>query len=251
MTSGSVIVPSPLFGEVVELTERRPDVDVGVHLTLTSESASFRWEPLTDGKGLRDPDGFFWRRTVDVRRHAPVGSVERELRAQVEHAMRAGLTISHLDHHMGVALAPEFLAATVGVAREMGITLLLPIDLGAYYEAVRLSATPPEILDLRAELVADELVIGEHFAMGYAERDRPCREVYEEIFDAAQPGVTFLSLHCSNPGDIAEVHPGSADWRVSEYELFGDPDFATWVDGSGVQLGSVRSLVRRPATGDR
>src|SRR5437867_3795313 len=36
------------------------DMDLGVHLTLTSEWRTPRWRPLTGGPSLRDPHGYFW-----------------------------------------------------------------------------------------------------------------------------------------------------------------------------------------------
>lgn len=239
VTSGSVIVPTPHFPDVVELVARRPELDVGVHLALTSESVSHRWSAITGGAGLRDADGFMWAKTARVRAEASLRAVAAELRAQVDTALAAGLAVSHLDHHMGAALAPEYLEVTVGLAVEYGIPVLLPGDLGTYYADVGIDAAAPGVAGIRADLARKGLLVADHFSMGYNDRHRPCREVYEERITGAQPGVTFLSLHCSAPGDIAEVHPDSADWRVAEYELFGDPDFSAWVGRQAVAIRST------------
>ena len=49
-----------------------------------------------------------WSRVADVRRHAHPDAVEAEWRAQVERALAAGLDVTHVDAHMGAALAPEW-----------------------------------------------------------------------------------------------------------------------------------------------
>jgi predicted glycoside hydrolase/deacetylase ChbG (UPF0249 family) len=53
VTSGSVMVPCPRFPEIAALARQRPDLDLGVHLTLTAEFPGFRWRPLTAGEAER------------------------------------------------------------------------------------------------------------------------------------------------------------------------------------------------------
>ena len=43
-----VIVPGPWFPEAVSLLRENPDIDVGVHLALTSEWDNVKWRPLSD-----------------------------------------------------------------------------------------------------------------------------------------------------------------------------------------------------------
>ena len=62
ITSGSVMVPCPWFAELAALARDDPSLDVGVHLTLTSEMKGYRWRPLTRppaSAGVTDADGFF------------------------------------------------------------------------------------------------------------------------------------------------------------------------------------------------
>ena len=62
-TSGSVMVPCPWFDETAAIARSRPDLDLGVHLTLNAEFGKYRWRPLTgvSDNGLTDQDGFMWR----------------------------------------------------------------------------------------------------------------------------------------------------------------------------------------------
>src|SRR5690349_18799954 len=62
-TSGSVMVPCPWFPEIAKIARRKPDLDLGVHLTLNAEFGSYRWRPLTgvSDNGLTDADGYMWR----------------------------------------------------------------------------------------------------------------------------------------------------------------------------------------------
>src|SRR5437764_13496320 len=61
VTCGSVMVPCPWFREIAEAAAAEPALDLGIHLTLTSEWRHYRWRPLTTvsrASGLIDHDGF-------------------------------------------------------------------------------------------------------------------------------------------------------------------------------------------------
>ena len=46
-TCGSVMVPGPWFREIAEAACADPALDLGVHLTLTSEWSACRWAPIS------------------------------------------------------------------------------------------------------------------------------------------------------------------------------------------------------------
>lgn len=238
VTSGSVIVPAPWFPDVARMAS--PALDIGVHLALTSESKAFRWRPLSTtsaASGLLDEDGYLWSDTPSVRFHAHPDAVEGELRAQLDTALAAGISVTHLDHHMGAALAPEFVAITARLARDYGLPVLFPRDLPGYVGVLNMGEVDLEVLaSVRLELAGQGLAVGERFLMGLAYQDEACRSVYERFFTQLGPGVTFLSLHCSAPGEIEHIHPDDFAWRVAEYELFADGDFANWVAELDVAL---------------
>ena len=74
----------------------------------------------------------------------------------------------------------------------------------------------------------------DRFAMGLALQHQPCEQAWRQLVEQAGPGVTYLSLHCSAPGEVEHLHPGDAAFRIAEYELFQDPSFLAWVAGQKV-----------------
>ena len=42
-----ILAPSPWFPEAVKMLKENPGIDVGIHLTLTSEWENVKWRPLT------------------------------------------------------------------------------------------------------------------------------------------------------------------------------------------------------------
>jgi predicted glycoside hydrolase/deacetylase ChbG (UPF0249 family) len=100
--SVEVIVPGPWFFEAAKMLKQNPGIDVGVHLTLTSEWDGIKWGPITPSPSLTDADGNFLPKTEDwSNKNYKMAEVEAELRKQIELAMREIPKVTHLSSHMG------------------------------------------------------------------------------------------------------------------------------------------------------
>ena len=126
--SASVMVPCPWFPEAAKILQDNPQVSVGIHLTLNSEWADYRWGPLlgaTTVPSLVDENGYFFHTAAELFEHGmDIGEVESELRAQIEQALRAGLDVDYLDYHMLTAIStPELRAVVEKLAQEFGVGL--------------------------------------------------------------------------------------------------------------------------------
>jgi len=124
--SVSVMFPTPWYQETVEILKRYPAVSVGIHLTLNSEWKHYRWGPVlgrTAVPTLVDSDGYFFSSTDALYQNkADPREIEKELRAQIERALRSGLKIDYVDYHMGTATShPEWRDVTERLAREFGL----------------------------------------------------------------------------------------------------------------------------------
>ena len=124
--SASVIFPGPWYQETVEILKRHPTVSVGIHLTLNSEWKNYRWGPVSGRSAvptLVDADGYFFPSSEALyRNHPDLKEIEKELRAQIDRALRSGLKVDYVDYHMGTAVRyPEFRELTERLAREFGL----------------------------------------------------------------------------------------------------------------------------------
>ena len=59
-TSIEVMVVTPWFPEAARLLRENPGIDVGLHLTITSEWDNIKWRPLTSCPSLVDSNGYFF-----------------------------------------------------------------------------------------------------------------------------------------------------------------------------------------------
>jgi chitin disaccharide deacetylase len=113
-SAASIMVPCPWLTEVAEYAKAHQDADLGLHLTLTAEWKNYRWGPAApwnEVPGLLGPDGNLWPDVPFVVKSATPAEVEKEIRAQVERALKVGIHPTHLDNHMGTLFTPAFFPA--------------------------------------------------------------------------------------------------------------------------------------------
>ena len=244
-SSGSVMVPCPWFPEAAAIAVENPALDLGVHLTLTSEQVPYRWRPLTAppfAAGLTDELGYFFPDVPRARKADPA-AVEKELRAQVDTALAAGIDPTHLDAHMGTAQMPEFVGIFRRLGKDYGLPVLLVKDLSGYNPASYAGPLDPARYDaeVAAARAAGEPVFEVVFETPWG-RKTDAETAYREIFAAIGPGLTFLSMHFNAPGDFEAVNPKDAWLRTEEYALFRGPKIAEWAEEFGLEVIGMRGL---------
>ena len=240
VTCGSVMVPAPWFREIAEAGAAQPALDIGVHLTLTSEWPHYRWAPISTtspASGLIDADGYFWSDVAGLERHLVPEAAEAELRAQIERALAAGLRPTHIDAHMAAAMLPDLLDAHVRLGREYGLVPVLPRGITFAPDPERYKATV-------AQLDAAGLPVLDHFRGTLPVPAEDLAGGWHAVIDGLPHGVTHVALHCTVPGEIEAIAPGHAPWRTNEYAFLATGALADWLACAGVALLGYRSLQR-------
>lgn len=240
VTCGSVMVPCPWFWEIAEAAVAHPSLDLGVHLTLTSEWQHYRWRPISTvsrASGLIDDDGYLWRDVASLRAHLVPEAAEVELRSQIERALSAGMKPTHIDAHMAAAMLPELLACHVRLGREFGLVPVLPRKIRFAPDPESYVATI-DVLE-RAGLPVVDYIRGT-LPVAAAEVEAGYRKLIAEL----APGVTHFALHCTAPGDVEAITPQHAPWRTNEYALFLSGAVSGWCDTLGVTPIGYREIQR-------
>jgi predicted glycoside hydrolase/deacetylase ChbG (UPF0249 family) len=246
--SGSVMVPCPWFAEIAHAASEDASLDLGVHLTLTSEWHGYRWGPIStrsQASGLLDAQGQFPRSVAELRGQLVPEAAEAEMRAQIERALAMGVDATHLDTHMGAALVPELLPATLRLAREFRLPLLLPRAIESYLGVLRLGDVARETYTAGlAEIEGWGMPVVDRFAMTPG---LPVGlDTYRDIVVPRAPGLTFVALHPNASGDIESITAGhprqDPAWRIGEYRLFGTGDVDALLASKGVSRLGFRAL---------
>lgn len=238
--SGSIMAPCPWATETLALCQQHPELDVGVHLTLTCEWVGYRWGPLTTrnaASGLMQEDGSFWPTTAEVHAHADVAYAAVELRAQVERVVAAGITITHLDSHMGVNWLPALFEIYAALGRDYRVPVFYPHGRDAVMQRIR----PHH--DAQHEHAVRVLRQYGLPPIDYARVTPaytleppagPSAEVYEEVLRGLEPGITHFALHPNAPGDIEAIDPNNNRWRIFEYGYFQSTRLAHFLEAEGI-----------------
>lgn len=260
----SVMMPCPWVPGFIHYLKEHPDLDAGLHLTLTSEWKEYRWGPVagrTTTPGLVDAEGAMWRSVKDVVSHANPDEVEREIREQLQRAKNMGFQPTHLDSHMGTLFAsPGFLERYVKVGIENKIPVMFP---GGHDTMISKSEglTP----DVQAQLrtmgkkiwdsglpVLDDLHnVSYDFDYPKDEdlSDEELRRIatskYEETIRELKPGLTMVIMHCTDPGPIFKYITTSGRTRNADRLAMTDPAFRKFLKDEKIILTTWREVMRR------
>jgi predicted glycoside hydrolase/deacetylase ChbG (UPF0249 family) len=231
MRSVEIMVPCPWFPEAVLMLKETPDLDVGVHITLTSEWENIKWGPLTHAPSLTDADGYFYPQIWPSERFPEertikgadwkLEEIEDEMRAQIELALKYIPQVSHLSCHMGCTSIDKQVAE---VFEKLAGEYKLDIDPGEH----RVKYFPARI---RGESTKERV------------------EAFIDGLKKLKPGETYLFVeHPAVAGDEMEAvgHDGyytvNSD-RQMVLEMFTSPDIKNAIEELGIELISYADLV--------
>ena len=246
LTCGSVMVPCPWFPEIARAAAQDLMLDLGVHLTLTSEWSGYRWGPLTrvsPSSGLVDDEGYFPGTVALAARVAP-DAAEAEMRAQIERALAFGMDVTHLDTHMGAALLPPLVEIYCRLGREYDLPVLLPRRSRYYLNVLKGDALGAADFwdDAVSRMLAAGMPLVDDFRMTPGVSTEQSEAAYRELLETMPEGITFVALHPNAPGDIETIIPPRAHFRTDEHRLLGGGQFQEWAQGAGIQFVGMRAL---------
>jgi chitin disaccharide deacetylase len=238
--SGSLMVPCPWFAEAAAYATAHPQLDLGLHLTFTSERPSYRWGPVlgpTAVPSLVDGDGYFPIAWDDTRR-VDLGELEAELRAQLDRARLLGVRPTHLDSHehrlqwLGRAVFELF--------RRVAAEQRLPIRVGRnwFAEYPYLAGGGPGGIALDRTITIPPGVAPDQWIPWYVDTLR-----------RLAPGVTELFMHVSyDDGEMRAFAPPrlnwGATWRQRELDAVTSPAFRQALGEAKITLITWRDIAR-------
>lgn len=260
--SMSVMMPCSWVPAFVHYFKQHPDIDAGLHLTLTSEWKDYRWGPLS-GKpavpGLVDSEGALWSNVADVVKHAKAEEVDREIRSQLERARNMGFEPTHLDSHMGTLFAsPAYLEKYLQLGMEQKIPVMFPgghntMILKGNATGMKIEQTTAIGKSLWAAglPVLDDLHNNSYdfkYPEGKQLSDKALQSLaaaqYIESFKQLRPGVTMVIMHCTSPTEVFEHISNSGITRRADMLAMQSPELKKYLADNGIILTTWRELKR-------
>lgn len=220
VTSVSIMVCCPKFEEFAAYATAHPERDYGVHLTLTCNISEQPWgpvSPVSEVPSLVDGSGHFWPTVADVAASARVEDVERELRAQIDRAMRAGIRITHIDHHMWVMYARNDL---LDLYARLAVGYGLPARICLEPAPAGVLRAEPDSLSTHRRCVetlhnAGLPLLDAMESENYDQQPGSKRAFHIETLRRVRFGVTELVVHCADAGGVG-VQPPHVDRRAAD-----------------------------------
>ncbi len=249
VTSASIMMPCPWVPEFVAYLNEHPNVDAGLHLTLTSEWRPYRWGPVAGRgatPGLVDDSGYMHANVRGVVENATPDEVEAEIRAQIALAEKMGINITHLDSHMGTLYSkPAFFERYVKVAIEKQIPLLIG--------AAGTGADPEEsqiyrlLLPYLEKIWAAGLpVLDVIDTSSYDWKDVATRkEQFINTIRNLRPGVTWFNVHPTMPTEEGKALSRNREILFSDYHILISPEVRQVIEEEGIILTTWRELKQR------
>ena len=254
--TGSVMVPCPWSPETLRMAAADPRLDLGVHLTLTSEWPNYRWGPISTrdtASGLLDDEGCFFTSVEGFCDGLDVDAAKVEMRAQIERVKAAGVDFTHLDGHMGAPMVPELREFFVQLGFEYQVPVLLLRSFSDHKRVMGFGdpMQQEELTRIVASLEAKGMFFPDWFRITPlygGVTGEPSAEIYEDVLRNLSPGVTYFALHPNAPGDIEMIGPDTASWRTFEHEYFRSErarDFLAAEQITPIGYREIRDAMRR------
>lgn len=238
VTSTTVMAPCPWLMEAVNIAKENPQMTVGVHTTLTSEWGKYKWGPVLGWKtvpSLCTDMGYFYEDTPFVYLNAKPEEAEKEVRAQIDKVIAAGVDVTHIDSHMGaMQYAPGYHEIYIKIAKDYNLPCRmagreLMKKFGAEYlidKADELGVLHPEELYMDGPSSIEET-----------------ESWWKEILAKIPAGkVSELYIHCGELTPEMKATTGSAGRRTADTDFFCKPETREYIRSLGIELISYKEL---------
>lgn len=223
ISSASLMVTCPWFPEMADYVKKNPQLDIGIHTTLTSEWENYFFGgvlPASEISSLLNPNGYFYPSVEEFASHAKAAEVEKELRAQIERALQFGIKPSHFDNHMGTVLsAPEFYQILLKLGHEYQVPVLIPAEM--------IAQTSPQLLE---QLRKNNTVVDQLFMINQVSPEGQWGAPYLNFIEDMQPGLNEMIVHLAVDNDetraIMVNHDDfGAQWRQHDLDFVLSAEF--------------------------
>jgi predicted glycoside hydrolase/deacetylase ChbG (UPF0249 family) len=235
-SSCSLMVPCPAAADAMRLLREHPHIQFGIHLALIRDWPEYRWGPAAakaDVPSLLDPDtGELYVDTPGQRTallaEARLTDVERELRAQIDAVVGAGLAPTHLDWHcLADGGRADILDLAMALAEEYGLAARVWLEDGR--RKAREQGKP----------VVDNAFL-DSYSIGLNDK----AATYARLLHDLPPGLNEWALHPAHGVEQRQqtIEPTGWQIRQSDYAFLTSPEAREILDHESITVIDYRPL---------
>ena len=230
--TGSVMVPCPDFERTLAIWKARPELDLGIHLTLNSEwGTRYGWGPILPKRqvpSLVNPNGIMWPTEGELREHMVIPEALQEMEAQILRVLEAGVQPTHMDDHMGSYWQhPDLEDGALQLARKYN----LPMN-------------PIHIDEMRQQdyVVADAVWMFTSNLLPEVVDPSIRKRVYSDWMRKLKSGVHLLLTHIARVTDDYRNKIQAAYFRQGDYAYWTSAEAAALAKELGITFIGYREL---------
>ena len=237
INSASVMVPAPNAVEVADYFKENPNIDLGIHLTFTSEWKDYKWDGISQKdsiSSLINRNGNFYEKKKEIIKNSNPQDIRKELQAQIDYAISIGIKPTHLDSHEGVLFfSPEFFKIYLEVAKKNRLPVFVPKILAPHFNK---DFPQPENLVVVKMYMADKNISFE---------DWP--EYYDDIVNNLNPGLNEIIVHLGfDNNEMKKITSNrtafGSKWRNLDYDIISSPKFKAAIVKNDIKLVTWRQI---------
>jgi len=247
ISSGSAMVPSSWFPELVGLAKNNPQWDLGLHLAFNGEYETYKWRPISTHRmasGFVDENAYFIEDKKYVEENADPLYVAKEIYAQIRVARSLGLEPSHVDTHSGTLWNKRFTDLYTEIYYEKDIipVLFKPKQNKTFVKNSSVEMDTEKITKL--EKTGFPLIDGVS--------GMPVEHTYDidERFDLAkymlksiEPGkLIHFAFHPMKDSPEARALRRYTGGRIGDFEVFRKKEMKSFLEEEGIHLTNYREI---------
>lgn len=244
--TGSIMVPCKNFIGVMEFWKRNPEIDLGIHLTLTCEwGEKYPWAPVlskADVPSLYNPEGIMWPDMPELLHHAKQIEIKKELEAQINKIFDFGLKPTHLDDHMDLHNNEYFFPMLMELSRKYNLPMRVWKRKRYKYPFLK-----NNLISLRKKgFVFPDSQKGIYY-MGSNDKSYNFRKaIYYEYLRSLKPGVHTIKIHVASQSKELQDILGSEDLSIRkiDYDVWTSDDTKKLADELGIVFIGYKPLKR-------
>ena len=245
VTSGSIMVPCPDFNRTISIWKKEPDLDFGIHLTLTCEWGQlYPWVPVLPKvvvPSLFTQEGLMWPNVESLVQHAKLDEVLMEAEAQIQKVLALGVQPTHLDDHMGWYKAnTKYFEGIMKLAQKYHMPMRVWQN-----KRTRLPWWPNDPAEMRRKgYVFPDSQESFYFIEGENERNGLRQEKYLQFLEGLPPGVHEVAIHVAFRTAMIETFMGldDAGRRKTDFDIWTSQETRTIIQNRGIALIGFREI---------